>query len=791
MRRLRNMDLLLLVGLTGLWALAFVLHLGQVVRGGLAWIPVYVDGAAAPDALPTVDSLWPGSETRAQGMLPGDEIVSVGADDLRGAQPLGFVTAVYANAADGRVPLVLRRAGVELPATLELVPIPYPWRKSIVAASFALLGALALWRARGSRAGRAFYLAMTAYAFHWTDFFAGPAAVAQAGIASFAVATSLFMPLALRVALLFPAEAASRSRYARRWPWLFALNGPIVTCWAFGLPFGFAHAGIAALAVQVAFITVFVTRLTRSYRICGALGRRQLRWVLIGFWVGLVPASLAGLVAMAAPSLWWLYEASLGLAVVIPLCLFIALARFNLLDVDRLITSAAISPVAGVALITFAFFVVPTASAATEPWVDPKVSQPALSLALAGAAFLGLRRVDRVLQDRLYPERGRLALEAQRLRRELSECETPADVLTLLGRQLGAILQLATAAIYGRGHGAFSPVYAHGPAVSPSFALDGPLARALAERAAPIEPLRAARGEDRAERAALAAMGVELALPLVLREELAAFACLGGKHSGDVFTSTDRALLQGLADKAADELLRFDRETIERASRELMERLRSYVPGAIAREIDSGAELATGERELTVLFVDIRGYTAFAEGQTPEAIFEAVSGYTKLVSQIVTDCGGAVVEFNGDGLMTVFGAPRALVDKERAAVRAARAIALEVPTLNVTDSRGRPHRFHVGIGVASGPGYVGNVRAVDRSIWVALGNTTNLAARLERMTRDLGAAIVIDDATHDAAGDVCADFTLREAQVVRGRSEPVDVYSWSPHDDPKPEEEAT
>src|SRR5262249_20800034 len=108
------------------------------------------------------------------------------------------------------------------------------------------------------------------------------------------------------------------------------------------------------------------------------------------------------------------------------------------------------------------------------------------------------------------------------------------------------------------------------------------------------------------------------------------------------------------------------------------------------------------------------------------------------------------------------------------------AIAMQVPQLAVSDASGRAHRFHVGIGIATGPGYVGNVRAVDRAIWVALGNTTNLAARLERMTRDLGAAVVIDVETHKAAGDSAPGFASRPGQVVRGRSELEDVFTWSP-----------
>jgi len=660
--RLRAADLSLLAGLTGLWSVCFVLHLGQVVSGRLAWIPVYVAPAQDGAAPPTVLALWPG---RADDVLaPGDAIARVGSTSLAGGKPLDFVRAVYANAEDGRVALARVRGDETREVGLELAVIPHAWRKSLVAAAFASLAALAFWRTRGSRAGRALYLAMTAYAFHWTDFFGGAPEITTAALASFGLATSLFMPLTLRVATLFPEEVAQRGGREPRWVWLFALNGPVVTAWAFGVPRWFPGASEGALLVQCAFAASLVALLTRSYRRSGATGRRQLKWVVLGFWVGLVPALLASAAALVVPALWWLYELSLLCTLAIPLCLFIALARYNLLDVDRLLTTAAISPLVGIALITFGFVAVPPTSAAAQSWVSPAVSQPALSLGLAAFAFLMLRRVDRELQDWIYPERAKLTVEAHKLHAELGACEKPADVLTLLGQRLGALLQLQTAAIYARGADAFSPVFAHGPAVSPGFALDGPLPRALATRAAPLEPFAGWRDDDPAERRALAEMGVEVALPVLVRGDVAAFACLGGKRSGDVFTATDRALLQGLADRAAIELQRFDHEDVVRETRLQMERLRAYVPGAVARELVTGGELEAGEREISVMFVDIRGYTSFAEGHSPEAIFEAVNAYTGVVSQIVSDCGGAVVEFNGDGLMIVFGAPRPLPDKE-------------------------------------------------------------------------------------------------------------------------------
>ena len=96
----------------------------------------------------------------------------------------------------------------------------------------------------------------------------------------------------------------------------------------------------------------------------------------------------------------------------------------------------------------------------------------------------------------------------------------------------------------------------------------------------------------------------------------------------------------------------------------MMDRLRRYVPGAIADELASGGVLEDGEREVSVLFVDVRGYTSYAEHRGASEIFASVNRYTETVSEVVRRRGGSVVEFNGDGMMAVFGAPRALERKE-------------------------------------------------------------------------------------------------------------------------------
>ena len=134
------------------------------------------------------------------------------------------------------------------------------------------------------------------------------------------------------------------------------------------------------------------------------------------------------------------------------------------------------------------------------------------------------------------------------------------------------------------------------------------------------------------------------------------------------------------------------------------------------------------------------------------------------------------MEFNGDGMMAVFGAPRELAHKERAAVEAGREIVEAVAALRVEDARGGPTKLSVGVGIATGEAFVGNIQAVDRMIWSAIGNTTNLAARLQSLTRDLDASVVIDGETWERARPAAADFDKRLEVQIRGRRESQDVY---------------
>jgi class 3 adenylate cyclase len=127
-------------------------------------------------------------------------------------------------------------------------------------------------------------------------------------------------------------------------------------------------------------------------------------------------------------------------------------------------------------------------------------------------------------------------------------------------------------------------------------------------------------------------------------------------------------------------------------------------------------------------------------------------------------------------MMAVFGAPERLTEKERSAVAAGCEIVAAVRALALGRAKPESQPLEVGVGIATGQAFVGNIQSVDRLIWSAIGNTTNLAARLQSLTRELAAAIVIDARTWAAAGEAAADFERHERMSIRGRRQTEDVY---------------
>jgi len=778
--RLRRVDALLLAGALALFALCFALNLRELLRGGLVWMPLHVTATPA-GGYPRVRSFWSPEIAEQSGIALGDELLALDGASLAGVGRLAFAARLLGTAQGRReLPVSVRTATREPRETvLALPPVPFAWRTSLLALAFIAPGAFAFWRARGFAPARLLFVFAFGYAIHWTYFWGGSPAQTLAAIAAFALGPMLAAPFALRAISSFPLETASESRGARLWPFLFAAVGLGPVSWAFGVPLPSEWGIRITTAGSALWAATGLVLLTRNYRRAGPTGRRQIKWVLVGVYLASAPPAFAAAATLALPQLAWLYEASLLSVACIPIALFVALGRDHLYDVDRLISASATYTVLTVLATAGIGIAVPRIARHLLAGLgDPDVTQASLSVAVA-VLLVGVRRwlAPRV-QGLLFRERVALEQGASALRSALAQSEKPSELIEVLGTKLEALLAPTCTVIYAATGEEFAAVFVRGPAAAPAFALEKGLALVLAAEAGVVgvparrrHPFWQSLPPD--EVSALEAMGAALLVPLKPRGVCAGFVCLGDKRSGDVYTAQDRALLAGIAEKASDELVRFHELERREEERAMNARLRRYVPGAIAEELERGGALAPGEREVTVLFVDVRGYASFAEPRSPAEIFEAVSAYTRAVSEVVRASHGTVVEFNGDGMMAVFGAPESLAHKEGAAVQAALAIRREVRALRFgADGRG----LDVGIGIASGPAYVGSIQAVDRAIWSALGNTTNLAARLQSMTRDHEASIALDEATFDGAGDIARKFRSLGVLPIRGRR-PTEVFA--------------
>lgn len=205
------------------------------------------------------------------------------------------------------------------------------------------------------------------------------------------------------------------------------------------------------------------------------------------------------------------------------------------------------------------------------------------------------------------------------------------------------------------------------------------------------------------------------------------------------------------------------------------ERLRaafgSYVDPGVAERVLAEGELLEGqEREATVMFVDVRDFTAFAEKASASEAVAQLNDFFGLVVPIVMEHGGHANKFIGDGLLAVFGVPERQPDHASRAVAAACAIAAEV-------ERRYAGGIGIGIGINSGPVIAGSIGGGGRLEFTVIGDPVNVAARVEKATRELGDTILLTEATRCLLTAPEPSLEARGSVDLRGKSEPIPVYS--------------
>ena len=201
-----------------------------------------------------------------------------------------------------------------------------------------------------------------------------------------------------------------------------------------------------------------------------------------------------------------------------------------------------------------------------------------------------------------------------------------------------------------------------------------------------------------------------------------------------------------------------------------------FMPEYVVRQLldnPNSFRLGGVNQTITVLFADIRGFTALSEREKPEKVVGLLNRYFSVMTEIIFAHGGTLDKYIGDGLMAIFGAPTASPEDALNAVKAAVTMQKRLATLNEELRLEGYGEVAIGIGLHTGEATIGYIGSDRRSEYTAIGDTVNLASRLE--SNAVGGQILMSEATASASGNMIP-VNQREPLTVKNRLQPVNVF---------------
>lgn len=201
---------------------------------------------------------------------------------------------------------------------------------------------------------------------------------------------------------------------------------------------------------------------------------------------------------------------------------------------------------------------------------------------------------------------------------------------------------------------------------------------------------------------------------------------------------------------------------------------------AAVQILERDGQLGGTEREVSVMFADIRGFTSFSENRNAEEVVTTLNAFFSEMVDVIESHGGMVNKFLGDGLMALYGADRDTSSHASDAVESGVEMLNRLRNLNATID----HSIQIGIGIHSGSAIVGSIGSARRLEYTAIGDTVNVASRIETLTKQLEVALLISEATKQKLARTWESRLIPHAnQTVKGREARVGVYSVGPYTD--------
>jgi len=204
---------------------------------------------------------------------------------------------------------------------------------------------------------------------------------------------------------------------------------------------------------------------------------------------------------------------------------------------------------------------------------------------------------------------------------------------------------------------------------------------------------------------------------------------------------------------------------------------RTFATKEVAEELlKTGFSLGGNYVEGSAMFADIRSFTTIAESQPPAETIEMLNNYFALMMEAINDHGGTVNQMVGDGLMAIFGAPVSHVEHRERAVRAALEMMDMLAVFNREQTSQDKIPIQIGIGIASGKMIAGYTGTQHRAVYTCIGDTVNLASRIEDYTKQAGKPILISEDTKKGLPEAIKTEFLGSV-TFKGKHQAVGIYS--------------
>ncbi len=261
--------------------------------------------------------------------------------------------------------------------------------------------------------------------------------------------------------------------------------------------------------------------------------------------------------------------------------------------------------------------------------------------------------------------------------------------------------------------------------------------------------------------------------------------CLDDVYYTIIFTAVNGVFAAVIASNSRKLIVQSATESLARERLEQhRDRLAKYFSKDVVDLVLNNPEsLGQGGQRMTatVLFADIRNFTQLSTIMQPEQVVELLNRYFSTMVEIIFKNGGTLDKFLGDGLMALFGVPYAIEKPEECAVRTALEMLDALHIMNRELEAKGMLRLDIGVGINAGPVVAGNIGSSQRHEYTVIGDTVNLAARLEALNKETRTQILISASVYEHVKD-----TFRTRQLgplrIRGKPEPLDVYAISPPD---------